>query len=639
MYSKIEEMKALNAKLIEASNAYYNLDTEIMSNFEYDKLYDELVNIESETGIVLSNSITKRVGSEVVSSLKKAKHNEKMLSLAKTKSIDEVIEWANGNDICLSWKLDGLTVVLTYDKGELVSAITRGNGEIGEDITEQAKHFNNIPLNIPCKNKIVVRGEAVITYSEFDRINENMDADSQFKNPRNLASGTVKSLDLSVLDERKVSWIAFTFVKGYKSNSYSKQLDELSNLGFDVVEHKLVKENINENIENFSAQVSSQDIPVDGLVLFIDDTEYGKSLGNTSHHPRCAMAFKWEDEEFETTLREIEWNRSRTGRINPVAIFDEVEIDGTSVTRASLHNLTYIEDMKLNIGDTITVYKANMIIPQIAENKTKSLKNINELIPKRCPACGGKVKVVKENNASFLICENKNCSSNLKDEIVLMTSSFKIMGIGNETIQKLIEVGVLKRRSDIFSIKNHKEEYCNIEGLGEKSFDSLINEIENVNIKREEFISAFGIPGVSKGNAKAILKEIGDIYNASYEDILAVKGMGDKTAKNFTTYISNHIEEMKYIESMINIIDVKQDESISLISGKSFAVTGKVYIFKNRKELETTIESNGAELKGVSKGTDYLITNDPHSGSAKNKKAQELGIQLITEQEFIDMLK
>lgn len=637
MNTEIFKMKELNNKLIEASDAYYN-GIEIISNFEYDALYDELLSLEKETGIILSNSITQKVGAEVVSSLKKSKHEEKMLSLAKTKSIIELIEWANDEDICVSWKLDGLTVVLTYDEGKLISAVTRGNGEIGEDITKQAEHFANIPLVIPVKTKIVVRGEAVITYSEFERINKQNDADAKFKNPRNLASGTVKSLDLSVLDKRKVSWIAFTFVDGYKNNSYTEQLNELASMGFDVVDHKKIKASEIENtISEFTSQISSQDIPVDGLVAFVDDVAYGKSLGDTSHHPRCAMAFKWQDEEYETTIREIEWNRSRTGRINPVAIFDEVEIDGTSVSRASLHNLTYIEDMKLNIGDTVTVYKANMIIPQIAENKTKTLTDINDILPKSCPSCGGRVAIVKDNAANFLMCENPNCSSSLKDSIALMTSTFKIMGIGNETIQKLIEVGIINSREDIFKIKEHKEEYCNIDGLGEKSFNSLVNEIENVSIKKEEFISAFGIPGVSLGNAKAIVKRIPDIYVATYEDIISVDGIGDKTANNFIKYINEHKNEMQVIEGLIDIANPTEQINSSKIKGKSFAITGKVYVFKNRKELESFIEENGAELKGVSKGTDYLITNDPNSGTSKNKKAQELGIKLITEQEFIDM--
>lgn len=647
MSDKISAMKALNARLIEASDAYYNSDVEIMSNFEYDKLYDELLKLEKETGVILSNSITQNVGSKVVSSLKKSKHEEKMLSLAKTKSSEEIANWADGHDVCLSWKLDGLTVVMTYDNGELISAVTRGDGEIGEDITEQAKRFNNLPLKINNKNKIIVRGEAVISYKEFDRINNKYDVDSKFKNPRNLVSGTVKSLDLKVLDQRKVDWIAFTFVEGYNDNSYTKQLDELSFMGFDVVKHKLVKSNdIDIAIKEFSSRVGQQDIPVDGLVMFLDDTQYGKSLGDTSHHPRCAMAFKWQDDTYDTTLRDIIWRKSRTGRINPIAVFDPVDIDGTTVNRASLHNITYIEDMKLGIGDEISVYKANMIIPQVAENKTKSLKNIEDVLPCECPVCGGEVEIKQDGNTKFLYCANKNCEGSVLDQIDLFFSKMKVMGASKKTWSKLLDEGVIIGIADVFDLREHEEEFCSIEGLGEKKFWSLVKQIENIETDLDTFISALGIYGVNDGMAKLLAKKFKtfeDFVKADKEDIAEINGIGDKTAENIERFIETNgqavlIDFAKNVKIKESAQDVAGSATGS-IRGKKFAITGKVECFKNRKELERFIESKGGSVSGVSKSTDYLITNDPYSGSNKNKKAQELGIQLITEQEFIDMSK
>lgn len=666
----IPKMRKINDILIEASDAYYNKDNEIMSNYEYDKLYDSLVELEDNYGVLLDNSITQRVGIEVVSSLKKVKHSESMLSLSKTKSIDELKDWFGDNKVCSSWKLDGLTVVLTYEKGKLIQAATRGNGTIGEDITKQAMHFNLVPHTILIKDRIVLRGEAIITYEEFDRINSLTDEGSKFKNPRNLASGTVKNLDLSILKKRRIEWIPFEVIEGHDSicdwienncpneviletigditvdkNSFNFYLDALWTLGFHPVEHCVITKNEIEKLIHLSEKSIEKgfNIPVDGLVFTYDNIDLFKSLGYTSHSPRGSIAFKWKDETYDTTLRRIVWNKSRTGRINPIAVFDPVEIDGTTVNRASLHNLTYIEDMKLDIGDEITVYKANMIIPQIAENKTKSLKDIKDVITHECPICGFETEIRGEGNSKFLYCCNKYCDSDTIDLIDLFLNQMKVMGVSKITIKKLCEEGILNGVGDIFDLKNHKEEFCNIEGLGEKTFDSLIYQIENIKTDLATFISSLGISGVNIGISKLLAnryKTFDKFLDADIEDIASIKGIGEKTAESIKNFINlNDKEILKEFSDEIEIIEFEDIKENDFITNKHFAITGKMNIFKNRKELQDLIESNGGYLNSVNTKTDYLITNDPDSGSSKNKKAKELNISTITEQEFINMLK
>ena len=637
----INRMKAINNKLIDASNAYYNTDSEIMSNYEYDQLYDELVELEKETGVVLSNSITNKVGFEAISSLSKSKHKHQARSLAKTKSKEEVLSFIGDEDACLSWKLDGLTVVLTYKNGELVSGVTRGDGVVGDDITEQVKRFSNVPLKINFKNELIVRGEAVISYDEFIRINEN----NQFKNPRNLVAGTVKSLDLHVFDERKVDFIVFTVVEGIDNESYSEQLSLVSNLGFDVVEHRVVNNNtLLEEIASFTEVVEHGDMyyPVDGLVIYLDSIASQKELGESTHHPNYAIAFKWQDETKRTVIRKIEWNKSRTGRINPVAIFDSVELEGTTVSRASLHNLSYIESMKINIGDEVSVFKANMIIPQIAENHTKSLKDLNDIIPAVCPVCGCETKIKEDNGSSFLVCENRACGM-FVDEIVHFLDKLGIKGASKKTVEKLVDNGVITTRDSIFSIKDKHDEFVKIDGLGEKAFNSLVDEIKDINVSLGEFIASLGIPGVSTQNAKNIARHfvtIEDICHAEEDDFTKVDGIGKNISSNIYNYMQEYHDEIADILTHCTIKD-SEEESVNLnskISGKVFAVTGTLDIFKNRKEIEDKIESLGGKVSGVSSKTDYLITNNPNSGSSKNKKAKELGVTIITEQEFTQMI-
>lgn len=660
------DMQKINNQLIKASHAYYNEDNEIMSNFEYDALYDQLVKLESEHGVLLNNSITQRVGSEVISGLEKVKHSEPMLSLSKTKSVDELKSWFGNKKVCGSWKLDGLTVVMTYENGKLINAATRGDGTIGEDITKQAIRFTNLPYRIPIKDHIVIRGEAIITYKEFNRINSITDEGSKFKNPRNLVSGTVKNLNLAVLDRRKVEWIPFELIEGHDAvhnwiendcpattimntvgdihpdkNSFSYYLDALWTLGFTPVEHCIITA---KDLEKFitlqeKAVEKGYAIPVDGLVFTYDDINYFKSLGSTTHSPRGSIAFKWQDETYDTVIREIEWSKSRTGRINPVAIFDPVEIDGTTVSRASLHNLTYIEDMKLNIGDEVTVYKANMIIPQIAENKTKSLKDIYDILPHQCPVCHSDIEIRTEGSSAFLYCTNEFCDSNLIDLIDLFLNQMKVLGISKTTIEKLYEKGIFTGVADVFDLKNHREEFCNIEGLGEKLFKTLTDQIDNIETSLPEFIASLGIQGVNVGTAKLLAEHyqtFENFVNTNITELESINGIGNKTAESIVDFINNNTKKtLIEFSKNVTINDVESKTSNNFITGKNFAVTGSLEIFKNRKEMQDFIENNGGKVTSVNAKTSYLITNDTESGSSKNKKAKELGVKIITEEEFI----
>lgn len=646
----INRIKELVEILNRASKAYYQEDNEIMSNYEYDALYDELVKLENESGIILSNSPTANVGYEVLSQLPKEKHPSPMLSLDKTKEVEVLADFLGDKEGVLSWKLDGLTIVLTYNDGKLVKAVTRGNGEIGEVITNNAKTFKNLPLNIAYKDELVIRGEAVIRYSDFEAINETIeDASQKYKNPRNLCSGTVRQLNNEITAKRNVCFFAFSFVSASKeeglefNNSKNERMNWLKSLGFEVVESKMVtKESMAQAVAEFSKAIESNDFPSDGLVLTIDDIEYSKSLGRTSKFPKDSIAFKWKDEVCDTKLLEIEWSASRTGLINPVAVFEPVELEGTSVSRASVHNVSIVKELMLGIGDIISVYKANMIIPQISENKTKS-GNIE--IPSVCPVCGKPTVVKSDNGVETLNCVNQEC---LAKKIMCFThfvgrDAMNIEGLSQSTIEKFIAKGFIKELSDIFGLDRFKDDIVEMEGFGEKSYANLVESVEKSKIvEMPKFIYGLGILGVGLANAKVICKEFkydfDKIRQAKPEEITAIYGLGESIAKNFVDYFGNEGNNrvvdnlLKYIE----FADVSVEEEATL-QGMNFVITGSLEHFDNRNALKDVIEAKGGKVVGsVSKNTNYLINNDINSSSSKNKKAKELGVEIITEDDFIN---
>ena len=649
-----KRIKELIDVLNQASDAYYNQDKELMSNFEYDKLYDELAALEDEFNIHYSNSPTNKVGSEVSTSLPKISHEYPMLSLDKTKDRNALVDWLNGKEGILSYKLDGLTIVLTYDNGELTMAVTRGNGEVGEIITNNARNFVNLPLKIKDKEHLVIRGEAIIKYSDFEKINEEIvDVSLKYKNPRNLCSGSVRQLDPKITKDRKVYFNAFSIVLGSndkltkKLNTYEKQLEYLSTLGFDTVLYKLVNDkNILDTISWFSEDVKTNDNPSDGLVLMFNDIEYGISLGRTAKFPRNAIAFKWQDETATTTLLDIEWSPSRTGLINPVAIFEPVELEGTTVKRASLHNLSIMDDLKIGIGDKIVVYKANMIIPQISENLTKS---DNYKTPKKCPVCDSNLKIHDDNGVKTLHCENSDCPvKHIKSfENFVSRNCMNIDGISIATVEKFISLGFIKEYADLFRLEKYKNQIIELEGFGEKSYDNII---DAVNQKREtelyRVINSFGINGIGTANAKVLAKHFNNdfdkIRKASVEELCDIDSIGPVLANSIYEFFrdKNNIKIIDDLLSEINIIGKTSNNNDKKLDGLIFVITGSLNNFTNRDELVKVIEDNGGKSSSsVSKKTSYLINNDTTSNSSKNKTAKELGVKIISENEFLEMIK
>ncbi len=646
---KIERIKELVKVLNEASKAYYMDDVEIMSNLEYDALYDELCKLEAETGMVLANSPTQKVGYEVVSSLPKEAHPQPMLSLDKTKDPEALRDWLNGKEGVLSWKMDGLTVVLTYENGELVKAVTRGNGEIGEVITANAKTFVNIPTKISYKGKLSLRGEAIITYSDFEKINAGIaDIDSKYKNPRNLCSGSVRQLSSKITSERNIRFYAFSLVEPddeelVKSfdNSFIKRFEFLSSLGFEVVEYKKVTpDTIIDMIKWFSEKIVENDFPSDGLVLSFEDVEYGRSLGRTAKFPRNAIAFKWKDEQAETTLQMIEWSPSRTGLINPVAVFDPVELEGTTVSRASVHNISIMKELALGVGDKITVYKANMIIPQIAENMTRSGKLD---IPDNCPSCGGKTTIKNDNGTETLVCENPDCpAKNIKSfSLFVSRNAMNIDGMSEATIEKFVDRGFIRNYTDFYKLSRFRNEIVTMEGFGERSYNNIMDAIEaSKKVTVAAFIYALGIPGVGVQNAKLIAKHFDEeperIKTAGVEELSEVEGIGEVIAGDFAAYFANP----KNVELYDELVSVLSFEKSAVseeqdLAGKTFVITGSLNTYANRDELKAEIESRGGKVAGsVSKNTSYLINNDITSNSGKNKKAKELGVPIISEEDY-----
>lgn len=651
MTDKRKRMQELITLLNEAGKAYYQGATEIMSNFQYDKLYDELAALEKELNVTLSNSPTVNVGYEVLSELPKERHEKPMLSLDKTKEISGLKDFLGNQKAIISWKLDGLTIVLTYRDGELQKAVTRGNGEVGEVITNNAKVFKNIPLHISYKGELVLRGEAVIGYKDFERINEEIeDVDAKYKNPRNLCSGSVRQLNNEITAKRNVKFFAFSLVKAdgvdFK-NSRNEQMRWLSEQGFDVVEHEEVTiADIEGKVEMFAHKIEDNDFPSDGLVLVYDDIAYGQSLGTTAKFPRDSFAFKWADEIRETTLREIEWSPSRTGLINPVAIFDSVELEGTTVSRASVHNISIMEELELGIGDTIQVYKANMIIPQIAENLTRSgVKDIPEV----CPVCKEKTEIKKINNAKALYCTNPECQAKRIKSFALFASrdALNIDGMSEATLEKFILEGFIKEYADVFHLDRYEEEIKSMEGFGEKSYNKLQASVEKARTTTlPKVIYSLGIANIGLSNAKMICKEfhnnIEEIINATPERLNQIDGVGEVIAGTFVEYFSveKHRKEFAHLLQEVVIPKENAEEDRQIFEGIQFVITGSVNHFANRNEVKEVIESKGGKVTGsVTSKTNYLINNDTASTSSKNKKARELGIPIISEEEFLEMLR
>jgi DNA ligase (NAD+) len=648
----VERIKYLCDTLNKANKAYYQEAKEIMTNYEYDRLYDELVQLEQSTGIILSNSPVHNVGCEIVNDLPKEKHDTPMLSLNKTKSFDELQSWLGTHDGVLSWKLDGLTTVLTYDNGELVKAVTRGNGEIGELITQNVMQYINVPLQIPYKGHLVVRGESVISYHNFEEINSKIpEVNSKYKNPRNLCSGTVRQLDSSIVKERGVKFIAFELVNPVK-DYIAESFEWLKNQGFEVVEWTVFSyQNLKVAFEEFKNKLQSGCVenPSDGLVLRYNDYSYGESLGRTDKFPKHSIAFKWADEVAATTLLNIEWKTSRSGLINPVAVFEPVELEGTTVERASLHNISIIEQLQLGIGDEITVYKANMIIPQIAENLTKSG---TYQIPITCPECGAEA-VIRQDNGKVLYCTNHNCKAKLLAKFTHFVSRdcMNIDGLSEETLSKLIDEGIISSFSDLYAIRGDFKKVnamMKIPGLGRTSVSNILTSIENSkNVMMDNFINALGIPGIGKKQSKLMAEYFGYDY-AKFEvavfddnfDFRVLDGFGDVLNSSIHDWYSTvNREQYEWLVADMNFIKPDNSSSSSKLKGKTFVITGTVMRYSNRKEMQKCIELEGGKVTGsVTKNTSYLINNDINSASSKNKKAKELGIPIITEEDLIDMI-
>ncbi len=646
MPDSTSRMKELVALLNKASEVYYQGKDDIMSNFEYDQLYEELEKLERDTGMVLAGSPTARVGYEVLSALPKETHPSPMLSLDKTKETDQLVSWLGSKEGLLSWKMDGLTIVLAYEDGKLVKAVTRGNGQVGEVITNNAKVFKNIPLEIPCKSHLVLRGEAVISYSEFERINQLLDEEEQYKNPRNLCSGSVRQLNNEITAKRNVEFYAFALVEADGldfGNSQENKMKFLEGQGFDIVEYKMVNAgNIVDTVKWFQDKITSNNFPSDGLVLIYEDIAYGDSLGRTAKFPRNSIAFKWADEIADTKLLGIEWSASRTGLINPIAIFEPVELEGTTVSRASVHNLSIMEQLQLGEGDIIQVYKANMIIPQIAQNLTRSS---NLKAPSECPVCGKKTSVHEENGVKVLVCENEECLAKKIKSISHFVSrdAMNIDGMSEATIEKLVEKGLLHGLAGLFTLSKYKDEITEMEGFGKRSFEKLVQAAENAKKTTvAKFVYSLGIPNIGLSNAKMVCKYMDNdferVRHASKEELVEIDGIGEVIAESFANFFEEPGNN-KIVDDLLEVIEFEKEETNPEeedMAGINFVITGKVNIFANRNSVKEIIEARGGKVTGsVTSKTNFLINNDVLSNSSKNKKAKELDIPIITEEEFI----
>ncbi len=648
----IEEKKKrideLSERLNEASRAYYADGIEIISNFEYDEMYDELLALEDETGYIRDDSPSINVGYETAAGLPKVVHEYKMLSLNKTKDRDELAAWLGDKEGLLSWKLDGLTVGITYENGRLVQGVTRGNGIEGELITANVLACRNVPRTIPHKGRVIVRGEAVIRYSDFEKINESIDdTDARYKNPRNLCSGSIRQLNPEVTAERMVNFYAFTLTlsEGYETKSRREKMEWLKSQGFDIVHYEMVDaDNLFDVIDEYEKSIASFDIPSDGLVLTLEDAEYAGTLGETAKYPKDSIAFKWRDQQAETVLREIEWSPSRTGLLNPVAIFDPVELEGTTVSRASVHNINIMEELRLGIGDSIRVFKANMIIPQISENLTKSG---NLEIPGSCPVCGGEARIRDEDGTRTLHCLNPLCMAKQvkKFEHFVSRDALNIEGLSESGLLKLIGVGAVSEYADLFKLARHREDIVKLEGFGGKSFDNLVASAKKASdTTPARLLYGLGVPGIGVANsnmiARACHNKWSDMESLDEEALKDIDGVGDVLARDYAKFFADDANRQTVKELLeVLSLDESYEAAGTALEGKTFVITGSLEHYANRKDLKAEIEAEGGRVAGsVSANTDYLITNDPNSGSSKNRTARELGVEIITEDEVRSML-
>lgn len=666
MLKKVERIKELNQQLNQYRDSYYNNSVSEISDYEYDKLFDELKRLEEETNIVMANSPTHTVGYEVKSKLEKVKHSHPMLSLDKTKSVDELKKFAGSQDCLLTCKMDGLTVLLTYENGKLIQAETRGNGEIGEDITHNAKVFENIPLYIDYLGYLEVEGEAIITYSDFEKINSRLPEDEKYKNPRNLATGSVRQLDNSIAAKRYVKFIVWKVQKIEdeieNNNSFLHRLLFAKQLGFDVVplltysNNTSDKEDCEEMIENLRKYAANKGFPIDGLVMTYNDILYGESLGVTDHHPKHSLAFKFYDDIYPTKLLDVEFTMGKTGILTPTAIFEPVEIDGTIVERASLHNLSIMNNLGItHKGQVVNVYKANAVIPQIdsVEEDNVEVTDNNIIIPaENCPICGADTKIVKDNNSEILVCSNPDCKGKFLGKLSHFVSknAINIDGLSEQTLQKFIELGWVSNFQDIYRLINHNKDMAVLDGFGKRSTNKLITAIENSRkTTLDRFIYALSIPLIGRSTSKDIAKYCNNdinvfmkvmIENKAHDFINSIDGFGDVMYKSlydwWNEYCLSFFELSK--EFYFETTNENNNSSVDLL-GKVFVITGGLNHYKNRDELIRTIEQLGGKVSGtVSKKTSYLINNDTKSKSGKNKKAIDLGIQIISEDEFINMI-
>lgn len=641
----IRRIKELTLYLNKARHCYYQENRELIPNKVYDELLDELEELENKSGFRLSNSPTQQVGSEVVGNLVRKEHKYRLMSLDKTKTADKAQDMLGDARGLISPKLDGLSICLTYQNGKLVQALTRGDGYEGEDVTHNTKVFMNIPLSIPYEGNLILSGEAVIKYSDFELINNTLPAELQYRNPRNLVSGSVRTLDSAKAAKRRVYFYAFTLLECEERFMCKiDQLNWLEDQGFDVVDNRIVSaDNLAQIIEEYREEIKDYSVPTDGLVITIDDIELAESLGVTSKFPRYSLAYKWADDSLETTLTDIVWQTGRTGVITPVAIFEPIELEGTIVTRASLHNISILKALKLGIGDTITVFKANMIIPQVEANLTQS---DSYEIPTKCPECNGEAEIQKPNDTEVLVCTNPSCSAKLLQSLIHFTKrdAMDIKGLSESTLEKFIEKEFIRGVLDIYELKNYKEEIVSMPGFGIKSYNNLITNIEkSKDVEPHKFLYSLGIDFIGRSASRELCKRftIEEIMDASYEEILSIEGFGEKMAQSLVMYFETN---KGLVNSLLQIVDLKEEEkaedSATNLEGKTFVVTGKIEQFKNRKELQELVETLGGKVTGsVSKNTDYLITNTPNSGTSKNKAAVKLNIPIITENEFIEMFK
>ena len=646
---KVKRIKELVEQLNEYRDAYYNEARSDVSDAEYDRLFDELSELENETGVVYTNSPTQSVGYEVKSELEKVEHSHPMLSLDKTKSVDDLVKFAGDKDCILSLKMDGLTCLLTYENGELAQAETRGDGEIGELITHNAKVFENIPLSIDYKGHFEIEGEAIITYEDFDKINKSLPDDKKYKNPRNLASGSVRQLDSKIAAQRHIKFIAWKVPTDIASSSFINRLQYALDIGFDTVPFLPIRGNCNAEfinivVEQLRKRAKEKSFPIDGLVATYNDITYGESLGMTGHHPKHSIAFKFAEDSEETVLREIEWSIGKTGTLTPVAIFDSVDLAGTSVSRASLHNISIMKELNISIGSTVTVVKKNEIIPQIISCDANAM---DADIPTTCPVCGGETRIVKENDSEVLMCVNPHCKGKLLGRVSHFVSKkgMDISGLSEETIKKLIELGWITEITDIYNLDQYYDRLSTMSGFGKKSVDKLRTSIENSKtVRLDKFIASLSVPGIGTSQSKELVKAFGtwdkfrDASVGCY-NFTQLDGFGDVLNNNIHSWFEDMSNIADYLASLMTFESEGNSKTNNSLNGKSFVVTGKVYKFKNRDEVKEAIEKFGGKVTGsVTKSTFALINNDIESNSSKNKKAKELGVQIINEEQLIEML-